>query len=394
MTKYRKNYIPKLITFFMLITTITVNFAFANDGIKNSPKIVFWQSQKKGANIFNKKIESKDIKAAKAYGIEFIRLSPDKFLTSHRDFLIGNADDYRTLIKEDLEQLKKILDICYQEKMPVVITMLSLPGSRWKQNNQDKDDLRIWKDEKYQIQAALFWQDLAAALKGHPAVIGYSILNEPHPERIFKPKQVHISTVYQEESQKMLCKLYSLIIKHIRLIDKETPIILDSSAYADPQTFSLLIPQKDENILYSFHMYEPYEYTNHKINNGKFKYPGQINSKQWDKKALKEHMSSVVAFQKKHHVACNRILVGEFGGHRMSPGLEKYFEDLINIFNQEGWHFAFYAFREDVWDGMDYELGTKKLPWSYWQAIERGETTILERKDSYPAFSIIKRDIK
>ncbi len=394
MKKYRKNYILKLIPFYTLLTTITVNSAFANESIKSSPRIVFWQSQKKGANIFNKNIGSKEIKAAKAYGIEFIRLSPDKFSTSHRDFLIGNADDYRALVKEDLEQLKKILDICYQEKMPVVITMLSLPGSRWKQNNQDKDDLRIWKDKKYQMQATLFWQDLAAALKDHPAVIGYNILNEPHPERIFVPNEVHINAVYQEESQKMLHALYSRIIKHIRLIDKDTPIILDSSAYGDPQTFSFLIPQKDKNILYSFHMYEPYEYTNHKMNNGKFKYPGQINGRQWDKQALKDYMSSVVEFQKKHHIARHRILVGEFGGHRMSSGLEKYFEDLINIFNQEGWHFAFYAFREDEWDGMDYELGTKKLPSSYWQAIERGETPILERKDSYPAFSIIKRNIK
>lgn len=378
----------------MLITTITVTNSFANENIKNSPKIIFWQLQKKGTNVFNKNIKSNDIRAAKAYGIEFIRLSPDKFSTSHRDFLIGNADDYRELIKEDLEQLKKILDICYQEKMPVVITMLSLPGSRWKQNNQDKDDLRIWKDEKYQAQAALFWQDLAAALKDHPAVIGYNILNEPHPERIFTPKEVHINTVYQEESQKMLYELYSRIIKHIRLIDKETPIILDSSAYADPQTFSFLIPQKDENILYSFHMYEPYEYTNHKKNNGKFKYPGQMNGKQWGKQELKDYMSSVATFQKKNHVARHKILVGEFGGHRTSPGLEKYFEDLISIFNKERWHFAFYAFREDVWDGMDYELGTKKLPWSYWQAIELGETPILERKDNYPAFSTIKRDFK
>ena len=33
--------------------------------------------------------------------------------------------------------------------MPVVITMLSPPGSRWKQNNRDKDDLRIWENQKY-----------------------------------------------------------------------------------------------------------------------------------------------------------------------------------------------------------------------------------------------------
>jgi hypothetical protein len=50
----------------------------------------------------------------------------------------------------------------------------------------------------------------------------------------------------------------------------------------------------------------------------------------------------------------------------MSSGLEQYFKDLIRIFNKEDWHFSFYAFREDTWDGMDYELGAKKLPWSYW----------------------------
>ncbi len=371
-----------------------VIFALMNNSIafaSSGQKINFWNVQKKGANIFNRNIAADDIKAAKKYGIKFIRLAPDKFASLHRDFLIGNADDYRQLIKEDLQQLKKILDICCQEKMPVVITMLSLPGSRWKQNNRDKDDLRIWKDKKHQAQAALFWQDLAAALKDHPAIVGYNLLNEPHPERIFAFKETHISTVHQEEAQKMLYDLYSRIIKNIRSVDKDTPIILDSSAYADAKTFRLLMPQEDQNILYSFHMYEPYEYTNHKMNKGKCQYPGSINGKQWNQKALTEYMSAVIQFQKTHNVASNKILVGEFGGHRMSAGLEKYFEELIGIFNKEGWHFAFYAFREDAWDGMDYELGTNKLPWSYWQAVERGEKPELNRKPTYPAFSIIKK---
>ena len=60
--------------------------------------------------------------------------------------------------------------------MPVVITMLSPPGSRWKQNNRDKDDLRIWENQKYQDQAAKFWHYLASKLKDHPAIIGYNPL--------------------------------------------------------------------------------------------------------------------------------------------------------------------------------------------------------------------------
>ncbi|MGI4775521.1 MAG: glycoside hydrolase family 5 protein, partial [Janthinobacterium lividum] len=308
-------------------------------------------------------------------------------------FLIGNADDYNGLIKEDLEKIKQILNICYQEEMPVVITMLSLPGSRWKQNNKNKDDLRIWQNKKYQDQAVHFWRDLAEALKDHPAIVGYNILNEPHPERIFASKELHIKAIHQEKVQKMLYDLYNHVIKYIRLIDKDTPIIVDSSAYGDAKTFKLLKIHEDKNILYSFHMYEPYEYTNYKMNKGNFQYPGIINEKQWDQKALKEYMIEIIEFQKIHNIESNKILVGEFGGHRTSSGLEKYFKDLMTIFNQENWHFAFYAFREDGWDGMDYELGAKKLPWGYWQAIESGKKPDLNRKDTYPVFSIIKEDL-
>jgi len=137
------------------------------------------------------------------------------------------------------------LDLCHKEGMPVVITMLSLPGSRWKQNNQDEDDLRIWSEEKYQKQAALFWKDLAVALKDHPAIIGYNILNEPHPERIFDSESIDINTVHQSEVQIMLHGLYIKIIKSIRSSDQYTPIILDSSAYADPKTFKLLKAHED-----------------------------------------------------------------------------------------------------------------------------------------------------
>lgn len=222
-------------------------------------------------------------------------------------------------------------------------------------------------------------------------MVGYNILNEPHPERIFASEELHINTIHQEEVQEIMYNFYNRIITSIRVVDDNTPIILDSSAYADAKTFQLLKPQQDNNILYSFHMYEPYKYTNYKMNKGEFRYPGHIDGKQWNEKALKEYMSVVNIFQKTYNIAGNKILVGEFGGHRASLGLEKYFQDLIDIFIKERWHFAFYAFREDTWDGMDYELGSKKLSWNYWQAIELNQKTELKRKDTYPVFSILKK---
>ncbi|WP_342269490.1 cellulase family glycosylhydrolase [Rickettsia endosymbiont of Orchestes rusci] len=170
------------IGFFLFLINYSIS-SFADQ------KIAFWDEPKKGANIFNRQILQEDIKAAKNFGIAFIRLAPDKFISNNRDFLIGNVDNYTKLSEKDLKYLKEILDMFATEQMPVVLTMLSLPGSRWKQNNHDQDDLRIWEDIKFQKQAAKFWQDIALELKDHPAMIGYNILNEPHLERLLPRKR-------------------------------------------------------------------------------------------------------------------------------------------------------------------------------------------------------------
>jgi len=355
-------------------------------------KMRFWDKQQKGANIFNEEITREDIKAAKKYGIAFIRLAPDKFASGARDFLIGDADDYQSLVPKDLRKLKDILDMFHEEGMPVLVTVLSLPGSRWKQNNNDKDDLRIWRDKKFQIQAAMFWQDLSKEIAGHPAVVGFNILNEPHPEKLYS--QGELNEIKQNEIQSMLFDFYDLVIGSIREVDKSIPIILDSSGYADPKTFQRLKRHKDEKVFYSFHMYEPYAYTNRRLNGGKFQYPGPVNGVYWGYKALKNYMNTVLVFQRTNNVSSNRILVGEFGGHRMSKGLPNYFEDLTKFFNENGWHYAFYAFREDTWDGMDYELGDRRMPWSYWQALERGDKPVVDRRPDTPSFKAILDSIQ
>lgn len=361
------------------------------------PKMSFWMPQKRGANIFNKKVTLDLIRQAKAYDIGFFRLVPDKFSTKSRDFLMGNADHYEKLDSADLKALREILDLCAQEKMPVVLAFLSLPGSRWKQNNHFQDDLRLWSDDKYFEQAVRFWQDVVKELHDHPAIVGYNILNEPHPERLWDKKSSDISHINQEDAQKKLFSFYSTIVKAIREIDPTTPIIVESSGYADVQCFENFIPLEDDYVLYSFHMYDPQSYTNHKNNNGKYSYPGLIPDpdtqefSHWDAKALDAFFKPVLAFQKKHQIPGHRILVGEFGGDRCSKGLSTYFEDLINIFSKNNWHWAIYSFREDVWDVMDYELGDQKLPWQYWKDLEAGKTPAKPYKSDNPIFMILRK---
>jgi hypothetical protein len=103
-------------------------------------------------------------------------------------------------------------------------------------------------------------------------VVGYNILNEPHPERLFG--DCPIASANHQKVQKLSFELNNQIIGAIRTVDPHTPIIIDSSNYADPGAFQCLQPLEDPRIIYAFYMYEPYEYTNHGHNQGQYVYPG------------------------------------------------------------------------------------------------------------------------
>jgi endoglucanase len=149
-------------------------------------------------------------------------------------------------------------------------------------------------------------------------------------------------------------------------------------------------------------MYEPWEYVNRQANRGRFGYPGYwipedgdqpTDSIRLDLTTLARILQPVVAWQKKYDIPANRIIIEEFGGNRTTKGIDRYFGDLIEIFNQHQWHWLFYSFREDGWDGMDYEIGSRPLGQKYWEAKERGENPTVTRADK-PIWLVIKRGLE
>lgn len=334
-----------------------------------------WKRKQVGANVFNHDINEAYVKALREFGINFVRIAFDKFATQHRDFLFGNCDNYIALVDEDLVRLKATLDIFAKYEIKVIVTFLSLPGSRWRQNNYGNDDLRIWKEEKFRKQAVAFWKDLARALQGHPAIVGYNILNEPHPQKLYKNA---LCDKDKTEIALMLHDFYTQVVQAIRLIDDNITIVLDSSDYASPEAFEYFYPINDDNVVYSFHMYEPQDYTNRLRNNGKVKYPNNL----LNKSTLQEILHPVLAFQKKHNIPSDKIFVGEFGANRLSLQVEIYLKDLVSIFNEANWHRAFFAFRQDGWSGMDYEL-VGPLNQEYWRKVDaskKGELCVIEER--------------
>jgi len=112
----------------------------------------------------------------------------------------------------------------------------------------------------------------------------------------------------------------------------------------------------------------------------------------WNRQRIADYLATAAAWQSKNQVAPNRIAGAEFGCFRRNAGCGDYLADVISVLNGQRWHWAFYAFREDGWDGMDYEIGTGPLPWAYWQAVDAGKTPEPPRRDN-ELFEVIRREL-
>ena len=376
---------------------------FSSKAPAANEKLAFWDVQRKGANGDAQKPEAW-FKAAADVGIEFVRLATATWQGEGRDFLLGNADNFTGIPEQDFAKLKSALDIAHRHEVKIVLTMFSLPGARNRQFNNYKFDYRLWTDEKYQEQALAFWKELAGRLKDHPAIVGYNPLNEPHPAR----KDGH-----QGENEKAFEKwlirnkgttadlnwFNRRMVKAIRSVDSETPIILNCWFHSAPKGFRYLDPLNDNAVLYAFHFYDPWEFTTYRVNKGRFSYPdkmpvaGSDATEPWAKADLKARFQPVIDWAERHDVPASRITAEEFGCDRRVVGAKAYLEDVIAAFNEHEWHWAFYSFRGSDWDGLDYELGTEKLGWKYWQEREKGiaHEALIKRHDN-PLWDVFKRE--
>ena len=367
-------------------------------------KLAFRSEQRKGANGDGGKNPEVWFRSAGELGLQFVRLSPVTWQSAGRDFLLGNADDFTGIEPADLNKLEQVLDIAQRHNVKIVLTMFSLPGARYRQLNDYKFDYRLWTDERFQQQALAFWRELAQQLKDHPAIVAYNPLNEPHPAR--KDGFESGNTEGFEEwlwknrdTPADLNRFNHRVVEAIRQVDSQTPILLDCWFHAAPEGFGYLMLVKDDRILYSFHFYTPWNYTTYRVNKERFSYPNAMpvgwseETKQWTSAGLRRCIRPVIEWAKRYNIPSEAIVVGEFGCDRRVGGAKKYLNDLVAIFNEHRWHWAFYSYRSPDWDGMDYELGVEKLGWKYWQAREQGKEheELIRRRDN-PLWDVFKRE--
>jgi endoglucanase len=237
---------------------------------------------------------------------------------------------------ENLAKLDKAVKAAEQARLYVVLTCREGPGRPDFERSHE-----IWRDAAAQEAYAKMWREVALHYRGRASVVGYDLMCEPHPD---------------EEAKQPLGdwnELAKKITAAIREVDQETPILVNSSGWAYPQLFEALRPTGDPRTVYTVHFYDPHYYTHQKPAE-KVVYPGfRVPGKQegpWDKATLEARLAPVRAFQQKHNVP---IFVGEFGCARYAPGAEQWLRDQMDLYEQYGWSWAYWAFRE--WDVMNIE---------------------------------------
>ena len=372
----------------------------------SSPKMDYWRTQRRGANSFTPQYKPDYFKAAKEAGIEFIRFGPNQLPSAERDFLFGDMENFTEINSRDLACLKDILDDAHSYGIKIILTMFELPGHRQGESDEGKRDTRLWREQKYWEQSFQFWEQLARALKDHPAIVAYNPINEPYITYVYgKDYPAGDFPRWLERTKGTTADLNlfnRLMVRAIRKADSQTPIMLDGYFWADPKAINFTELLEDRNTLYSFHNPSPWEYASLGGNKGRYSYPGRMpaygNSQEglWEKSDLEGLLSPVHQFIEDENIEPWRIIAGEFWCNRRVPGCDAYMSDMISLYEERQWHWAFWSFRDNgSWNGLDYELGDAPDPGLYYiDTVRKGEDSEKYRlRRNTPSWEVIRKGL-
>jgi endoglucanase len=188
-----------------------------------------------------------------------------------------------------------------------------------------------WQREDLRASLAAIWTELAARYADSPVIAGFDLVNEPNsPART------------REGKVEDWMPLAARLLEAVRKVDRRHAVIV-----AFPGVFwqsaPLMKPLPDDNVVYTFHMYDPMEVTHQ----GLYQYaPGrEYPSRDMDRKRLWGwFLAPMKQFADRYQVP---LYVGEFSCIRWAPAgtPERYLTDLLEFFEAQGWAWTYHAFR-------------------------------------------------
>jgi endoglucanase len=251
----------------------------------------------------------------------------------------GNLVAYDAWLEKVLKHVDAMLPVCQQAGIKVLIDLHTPPGGRNQAN-----ECSLFHEKRFQTSFLDWWEKIARRYRASKVVWGYDLVNEPVEGTVAEGllDWQHLATE---------------AARRIRAIDPDHAIIVEPEPWGGPAALENLEPFPVSNVVYSVHMYEPLRFTHQGVFGQPtgVTYPGLVDGKPWNKQRLRQTLQPVVDFQKTYGV---HVYVGEFSAIRWAPddSARRYLEDLIDLFEENGWDWAYHAFRE--WNGWSVEHGS------------------------------------
>ncbi|OIO91577.1 MAG: hypothetical protein AUJ96_33685 [Armatimonadetes bacterium CG2_30_66_41] len=295
----------------------------------------------RGANV-GLWLAAADLKVLRAWGADHVRAQ-----LLAKNMPVEDRDGRCTFTDEAWKRLEAFLAGAREAGLKVVLDLHQqgafFPAENWKAEAQG-----AWDDPASRGRLASLWRSLAERFAAdRDLVLGYDLLNEPVPP-------------YTEAGSQSWNEVAAAAVKAIREVDAFHTVIVECASYANPAGMAKLNPVADANVVYSFHMYQPHEFTEQGTRPqwpfGQ-QYPGEV-ALGWDAKTptlvdrqwLEASLKPVAEFQQRTRA---RVWVGEFSARRDAPDGSacRYLRDVLELFEARGWSWAYHAFRESgLWD--------------------------------------------
>ena len=244
----------------------------------------------------------------------------------------ADLDEYAAWVDSRLDNLENVLRWAAARGMKICIDLHATPGGCDASGGQ-----ALFRDERYARAFVDTWRRIAARFRGHPAIYGYDLMNEP---------------LQNGRAKFDYWTIQRLAAEAVREIDPVTPIIVEANHWALPDAFAYLSPLQMDNVIYQVHFYDPHDFTHQGVGGRPIGPKWPDPEKNWTRDRLREILRPVREFEARHHA---KIYVGEFSAAAGAEGAETYLRDCMALFNEYGWDWTYHAFREWDWWSVEHE---------------------------------------
>ena len=343
------------ITLYILILTISIN---SQDISSTNTKFEKWQQPGyyRGYNVLYESPKTlQDFIDFKNYGGNLFQIGTKGFMGEDAPYAVQQAH---------IDGTDMLVNYCRQAGIHYVIAVRSGPGAydTYLESSGQSGESRIWNSNNTseQAQYANMLKMIVQRYSADSLFAGLTIMVEPRP----KVRQIpaNTSALYKRFLETVfnihMDRVYNFFISQVRTVDSKLPLIVENFAYSTPELF----PPYDVNdpyVVYSYHNYQPKEYTNAQapftVN-----YPGYY----WNLTTLSQQTynaefirGTILSKVRSYQLSSGRpIFMGEFGMFLPQNGGQNYINDVLSACKDYGWHVSLWDWRRRSGQNWDIEI--------------------------------------